>query len=214
VIVLYSILDMLPLIFLKQAQDTVGESDFIYRAKAAENVSESVNNFMYQYNGLYNRSPAPETSSSFVNCTQLEEMTKDFSNYNGVAPRWFAVGDFSNPDETSLKTSGIIMILDTEKEKEIGLGRDFTKTLLGPAQAFVTSSALRYLNLEANNQDAVTVNVDLRTLFSLLVDTDDPLTIDNVEEIAQLINPDLERNATLNFTAGDFFDVAVLEGKD
>jgi hypothetical protein len=117
VIVLYSILDMLPLIFLKQAQDTAGESDFIYRAKAAENISESVNNFMYQYNDLYDRNPAPETSLPFVNCTKLEEMTKDFSKYNGVAPRWFAVGDFSNPEDTSLKTSGIIMILDTEKEK-------------------------------------------------------------------------------------------------
>jgi hypothetical protein len=46
------------------------------------------------------------------------------------------------------------------------------------------------------------------------VDTDDPLTIDNVEELARLINPDLERNTTLNFTAGDFVDVTLLEGKD
>lgn len=105
------------------------------------------------------------------------------------------------------------MILDTEKEVEIGLGRDFTKTLLGLSQAFVTKSALKYLGLEANNQDTITVSIDLMQLLTIVADVSDPLTLDDVETLVQLLNPDINRDDTINFTASDFFNVTEVEGK-
>ena len=54
------------------------------------------------------------------------------------------------------------MILDTEKEVKIGLGRDFTKTILGPNQAFLTSSALKYLKIEPNGIDKVQLVIDTK----------------------------------------------------
>lgn len=214
VIILYSIMDMLPLVFLKQAQNTIGESDFVYRAKAAENISESANNYMYQYNDLAKRNEPASNSSAFVNCSNIEYLTQNFSKYDGVAPRWFAVGDFSNQNDSSVSTSGIIMILDTEKEVKIGLGRDFTKTLLGASQAFVTKSALKYLGLEANNQDTITINIDLMQLLTIVAEVSDPLTIDDVDTLVQLLNLNISRDDQLNLTVSDFFNITEIEGKN
>ena len=140
IILLYSILDLLPYIFLKQAQDTVGESDLVYTARSAENISQSADHFAY--NSVYHtvRTEAPDDTSTFVNFTLMEQKTQNFTKYQGITPRWFGVADFSNPETENISTPGVVMILDTEREVEIGLGRDFSKTLLGAGQAFVTRS--------------------------------------------------------------------------
>ena len=87
---------------------------------------------------------------------------KSNTDFEGFTARWFGVADFANTTDTTLKVSGVIMILDTEKEVKIGLGRDFTKTILGPNQAFLTSSALKYLKIEPNGIDKVQLVIDTK----------------------------------------------------
>lgn len=213
IVILYSILDVLPLLFLKQAQNTVGESDFVYRAKAAENISQSADYFAYNYDRSSVRTEIPDNSSAFINYTYINEKVEGFGKYKGVAPRWFGVADFINPNKTDKETSGIVMVLDTKKEKDIGLGRDFTKELLGENQAFVIRSALRYLGLEANNQDMIRISIDLRTYFSLFLGTNEVLTIEDIERLVDAAGLNITRNQTIELSVNDFVNITQLDGK-
>lgn len=207
IVFLYSILDILPLVFLKQAQNTVGESDFTYKAKAAENISETADYFLYNSGDAVLRKEAPSASSLFINYTEMNETIKGFDKFDGATPRWFGVADFSNPNNININTSGIVMILDTKNEVEIGLGRDFTKELLGAGQAFVIGSALRYLGIKANNQDKIRIGVDLREYLTLFYNTSNPLTVGDIETIMKQANVNLTSNQTIDVSAGDLFNV-------
>jgi len=207
IVFLYSIMDILPLIFLKQAQNTVGEADLTYRAKAAENISQTSDQFMYNSDYYVLREEPPDTSSIFVNYTNIKEKTKDFNRINGVTPRWFAVADFTNPNTTdSLTTSGVVMVIDSKNEVEIGLGRDFTKELLGANQAFVLDSGLEYLGIKPNNQDEIRVTIDTRDFLSTIFDTSNPLTQADIEKLTQEAGLDLNSTQNVQVNVADFFN--------
>lgn len=105
------------------------------------------------------------------------------------------------------------MILDSKKEKEIGLGRDFPTELLGKGQAFVIESALRYLGLEANNQDQIQVRVDLRDYLTLFYDTNNPLTIEDVRTLASLFGGSSANTETIEISPNKFFNVTEIDSK-
>ena len=62
------------MLFLKLAQDQVGESDFVFTKIAAKNMSQSGDLFMYGENAFEHREPIPVVTLPFVNTTELEQV--------------------------------------------------------------------------------------------------------------------------------------------
>ena len=87
--IIYNILDVSPVIFLKLAQDQVGESDFIFHAKAGQNISESGDKFIYGHD--LDRKVPPPIVWPLVNTTDLQLKTENSTYYNGFTPRWFGL---------------------------------------------------------------------------------------------------------------------------
>lgn len=163
VILIYNILDIAPAIFLKLSEDQVGESDFVFRAKASFNISESADEFMYS--GLATRESAPVISSFFVNTTKMQESVQNSTYYEGLTPRWIFLADLANATNPDLKTPGIVFVIDSRNEINIGLGRDFSKTILGYREAFITHSTLRYLGIQAGTGEKVQIVIDIGQYF-------------------------------------------------
>jgi len=67
VVLMYNILDVSPVVFLKLAQDQVGESDFIYTKVASVNTSETGDIYMYSDNVYQQRKSKPKFTLPFVN---------------------------------------------------------------------------------------------------------------------------------------------------
>ena len=68
-------LDISPVIFLKLAQDNVGESDFVFIKAPSYNISDSADVYMHSNEAFKeNRKPHPIFTLPFVNATQLEEV--------------------------------------------------------------------------------------------------------------------------------------------
>ena len=57
------------------------------------------------------------------------------------------------------------------------------------------------------------INVDFREYMALAFGTNTVLTVDDIEIIVQFFDADLDRNAEINLTANDFFNVSEVEGK-
>lgn len=162
---IYNVLDLTPVVFLKLSQDQVGESDFVFGPKPSYNISESADVFMYD--GEHPRKPVPGYILPFVNATQMQETIKDSDYYEGVSPRWITMATFANSTNPALNTPGIVLLIDSKQEVKIGLGRDFSKKVLKFREAFITHSTLRYLGINAKNHDNVQLVIDLSKYMDL-----------------------------------------------
>ena len=65
--------------------------------------------------------------------------------WNGFSSRWQVPAKLMNPQVTSIATSTILMVLDTKREADIGMGPNFSKTEVMKDQMMVSESAMRYL---------------------------------------------------------------------
>ena len=98
----------------------------------------------------------------------MEKAVANSTYFEGVTPRWLSIADFANSTNFNLTSPGILLILDTLKEVQIGLGREFSKTVLKNREAFVTKSLLKYLNIDWDQNSQVQLVIDLRKYFNLL----------------------------------------------
>mmetsp|Transcript_2094 Transcript_2094/g.2662 ORF Transcript_2094/g.2662 Transcript_2094/m.2662 type:complete len:420 (-) Transcript_2094:15-1274(-) len=202
----------MPVMFMKLSQNQVGESDLVYTAVSAENVSVTGDEYMYSYTSQRSK-PDQSVFIPLVNCTEMEQAIKKSSDFEGVTARWFGVADFANTTQTTLKASGVFMVLDTEKEVKIGLGRDFTKTLLGPNQAFVTTTTLKYLGIEPNGRNQIQLVIDLRNYLNLALGTNKVLTEDDLKKLSDRFGFNYDPSQTYTFRGSDFFNSADLSDR-
>ena len=158
-IIIYNILDVSPVIFLKLSQNQVGESDFIIHARPSVNMTQSGD--FFAYNNNFERKDLPEETVPLVNTTYLQSITENSQFYAGFSPRWFGLFDFTNSNNPKRTVPGVAVMLDSAQEIKIGLGRDFSKTLLGYKQAFVTRTTLKYLGIKAGKNEEIQIFIDL-----------------------------------------------------
>ena len=83
-----------------------------------------------------------------------------------MTPRWIGIANFANSTNKNRITSGFVLVIDSLKEVQIGLGRDFTKTILQSREAFITKSALKFLGVEDNGSGKVQLIIDLNRYFT------------------------------------------------
>lgn len=106
--------------------------------------------------------------SFWLNFTDLEPKIATAPLSAGSTPRWAILGTAINSNNQSLSTSCIILIIDELKEKQIGLGREWSAPILGKDQTDISSSALRTLGLQPNSGDVVILELDPFALIQTL----------------------------------------------
>lgn len=212
IILLYSILDVLPLVFLKQAQNSVGEADFVFNSVSPQNISQSVDTYIYNNAYQTTRVVPAENALPFIDYVEFISQVREAKDFDGFAPRWYGIASFANFNNLSVTAKGLIMVLDSEKEVKIGLGRDFSKKILNDGQAFMTRSALRYLDVDPNGRDQVQLIVDLREYLALFYGTNQNLTREDLSTLNTELDLGLDENGNVTVAAGDFFNVTEVAG--
>ena len=76
---------------------------------------------------------------------------------------------FSSPLQTNDNTSAIVLIIDSEKETQIGLGHAFSQRILGQNECMVTDSALRYLGITPGAGQYVRMDINIVDLLKIFV---------------------------------------------
>lgn len=147
-------------IFLKLAEDTIGEADLVLLPAAlpvtvAANAMRSAyscdgsagclsyDQFQSTTNGSTNGSSlAPGTALALplLNSTEVEQAVATVGSAAGAAPRWLLLGSLLNAKERSRNTSVLVLALDSEAEDRMDLGRQWGRRPLGYLEAY----AVRY----------------------------------------------------------------------
>ena len=73
---------------------------------------------------------------------------ESLSKWKGFSPRWSVPTKLRNTTEETRNTSSILIVLDTQREVDIGIGPHFSKTVLKNKELLVSQAALDFLKTD------------------------------------------------------------------
>eukprot|EP01107_Rhizomastix_libera_P010431 TRINITY_DN26_c0_g1_i5.p1 TRINITY_DN26_c0_g1~~TRINITY_DN26_c0_g1_i5.p1 ORF type:complete len:1436 (-),score=485.84 TRINITY_DN26_c0_g1_i5:6-3914(-) len=109
-----------------------------------------------------------------INYTQLGSVINSSPDVSGSSPRWMLLGELTNAKETifmenlntTVSASAFLFAIDNEREKAMGVGREWNHPTLGNREVHVSSTVLRRLNIRPNVGDVATLTIDIPGLIS------------------------------------------------
>lgn len=110
-----------PAIFLVLAENQTGEEDITLTAEVSQTKALPTLNYT-SIASAFNARPE--------------------SGIRGAAPRWPFLAAIAATEQPAVSTSSYVLALDSAVEESIGLGRRWGKRALGPAECYVSTSAL------------------------------------------------------------------------
>lgn len=133
---LYSGIQATPAIFIKLAEDQAGDIDITLTPLTGSNDTRLASN-------------PSALSMPLLNSTDVAARLNGTVSIRGVAPRWMMPAKFLNPDDETKHAAGFLIIINSQLEKDIGIGRktDFAEEVLGPGEAWLTKSVNDLLKL-------------------------------------------------------------------
>ena len=85
--------------------------------------------------------------------------------WKGFAPRWTLPAKLRSVKDPSLNTAIILIVMDSAREVQYGIGPYFSKTVLGLSEMISSDQALRYLKTSA--LEKAEIYLDLPDFLSL-----------------------------------------------
>ena len=88
-----------------------------------------------------------------INCTDVQMKLADVDSVLGAAPRWTTLARVVNKELDDFNTSAsmaMLVVMDTELERELGIGRSWTSRVLGEGEVHISSSLARQLDIQPN----------------------------------------------------------------
>jgi hypothetical protein len=143
--VLQNAISKSPIVFLKLAEDQVGEYDLLM---------------------------VPEVTASsqtfWLNSTDIDDNIKlNAPDVQGSVPRWVILARIASVKEPTRNVSSAILAIHSLREKEIQLGRGWTHPPLGKDEAHITRSVLSTIGVTANAGETVNIQLDIMGALSV-----------------------------------------------
>jgi ABC-type antimicrobial peptide transport system permease subunit len=125
-----------PVLFLKLSEDTVGEFDLVMTPKSTA-----------------------ESQSFFLNATDAGLRLEKEPTVTGTAPRWLFLSKIVNTI-TQANSTTILLIIDSIREQEIGLGRGWNHPPLEGFQTHVSKNLLKQIGVAPNKDEKAALRFD------------------------------------------------------
>ena len=189
VIALSTAVSKTPLVFVKISENSIGEYDLAitrlpytvsHLPEYPANVRNSTQTRQIRQSTNSGQTASPGTvptdafdlgglsSGALINESYICEKLKNTWRVRGTTARWMMLGSLENRFDPSLNASVVVVVIDSDKEKEIGLGRSWTLPALGDRQTYVSSAVLRSIHVKSNVGEWARLRFDLYTLATTL----------------------------------------------
>ncbi|CAD8107345.1 unnamed protein product [Paramecium sonneborni] len=133
---LQCVVQLSPLIFLQLDETSIGDTDLLYLPQAAENTS----------------------NYRLINMSNLHKYTSQVSEFLDISPRWMFMCNLAKKD-VEQKFRAYFLILDSQLEQSIGIGRRLDVDIITNNQVYVSHTGLRGLN--ASKGDFIQLNINI-----------------------------------------------------
>lgn len=148
-----SAVDNSPVVFLKLSEDTAGEGDLLLQPDFANAGSRP-------------DSAAVSLGGFLLNLTDVAHRLEGNPAVAGTAARWTLLGRVYNSRARALNTSAIILIIDSERERQAALGRTWERRALGPAETYATVSVLDEIAVQGGAGERVDIEINPAAILS------------------------------------------------
>ena len=187
---LYGVLEVAPIVFLKTAQDQIGSIDFtlisdysdktrdgdinVYSVSPFETAKvEKTKGLIQQVKDTINQSGDNFNLFGFnlLNFGEMKEKLKlleESSSFKGFTPRWYLPTLLRNVSDPSFNTSCTLIVIDSEREYDMGFGNGFDNKILGDGIISASSTALKYLNASTLKMDKLEVFFDIKEIIKTI----------------------------------------------
>jgi len=169
-----------PVVFMKLAENNVGEYDLVLSPRLGlddedgEGDEEASKKFKSRSAALSTRNETALDNLDLLpnlqvglNYTEISRKLEPVDTVRGCAPRWTLFSSIANAAEPSRNGSAVVLIMDSAKEQEIGLGRDWDRRPLGQQEVYVSSALLRHIGVQGAMGERVLVGLSPTQLAML-----------------------------------------------
>ncbi len=140
---LISVVDLTPVIFIRISENELGDADIIITPVAAVNDTRLAD---------ANFTSNPLSAIRLIDINAIDDKIVHHKDIVGISPRWFLFGTCSKPEVENNDLTVYLLLIDPERERQIGLGRNFDHPPLNHNEIYISESALRTLHMY-NNDD-------------------------------------------------------------
>jgi len=153
--------------FLAFFQSTIDNVRFIF-LKTAENEASEADLVL-----LPEVTPGDPDPTYLLNVSDLEYRSKDVKGLKGISGRWPLVGVVSKFGGTQENNATVtVLAIDSEKEREINLGRFWNGRKMGKQESYISGSLARVLGVKGDAGERVLLTIDLfNVLQSVAIST-------------------------------------------
>ena len=106
--------------------------------------------------------------------------------FKGFTPRWTLPAKVRNPTNTSLVTSCLLNIIDSQREVDLGMQPHFSQNILGHDEIMASKNSLEYLGVSAHHKEQLELYFDLsgavRLVESFTQQTKDAAGVDDEDD--------------------------------
>lgn len=106
-----------------------------------------------------------ESSSFLINATDVAHRLSKEPSVTGTSPRWLFLTRMISQANPNMNSSTIVLFINSEREKEIGMGRGWAYPPLKGRSCHVSAALLRQLGLKTRVGEQVRLQVDFLSLF-------------------------------------------------
>lgn len=147
-----------PVVFVKLAENTVGENDLVLVAVPGNRMQSAALGPVPANGG-----GALSAGGFLLNCSRIQSLLAADADAlavaSGATPRWVMLAQIASALHPGFNTSAMVLVLDSAQEAAIGLGRSWPLGPLGPAQAYVSEGLLSSLNMQVHDPARLSVDV-------------------------------------------------------
>lgn len=116
---LQSLVQLSPVFFIRLSEISVGDADLVMTPIAPQNDTRLTEN-----------KGNSQTIIRLLNTTEISSKLSNYSAIQGMSPRWILPVQILNPEDPKRVVPGYSLILDSQREELIGLGKNLPVPIL------------------------------------------------------------------------------------
>ena len=159
-ILLYAI-SLFPNIFIRICEEQVGESDFIFLPLLLkQDMLEKKSNFESK---IYSKMEENNYNIKLLDFDDVNRKLQNISFLKGVSPRWILRGNTTHKTDNKINWAlSNLIILDSELENKMGMGRKLNLPSLSLNECYVSKSLLKSLKADLDNYNNSLIKIDVK----------------------------------------------------
>lgn len=137
---LQSLIQLSPVFFIRLSEISVGDADLVMTPISPQNDTR-----------LTDQNFDSQAIVRLLNTSDIGSRLENYGAIQGISPRWILPAQIMNPEDTKRVIPGFALIIDSEREELIGLGKNLRVPTLNHSDCWLSKGSHLLIGLKGEN---------------------------------------------------------------